>query len=142
MAIQISAGGIVKTPGIGMVLAGLKLQYNNTGTPKVLAGSELLANGGSVTSTTNTNAAILTVTLNCSILDVTWMEADMRDDGQTGGYVTHGNITSEATSTFLSFKIGYFSNTGAAVTGANVNANSTVVGVALLVRNVGVTTGN
>lgn len=143
MAFQISAGGIVKTPGIGMVLAGLKFQLNNTASPKILAGNEIISAGatpGSIKATTGASAAVATIVLNSSIIDLTWCEADLRDDGQIGNYVTHGNVANEGTSNLLSFNVGAFANTGTALTGTS--SNGMIIGVAMLVRNVGVNTGN
>jgi hypothetical protein len=141
MAYQ-QTGSVTKSTSVDtMFSAPLKIQMGATATPTILAGKEILGGAGSVVASTSGNA-LLTVTLNCPILDVPWVQAEYRDDAQTGNYCTVGNISHEASSSLLSFKVGFFLAAGTAMTASQVNTNAVVVGINLVFRNTNANTGS
>ena len=120
----------VKAPG--MLAAGaIRLKMNNTGTPTIIQGNEwfVSALGGNVTSTTNTNAAVATITLDAAMVGLAHMTAEYFDDAQTGNYCTFGNANNVGTSNNVSFKVGFFLAAGTAMTAAQVNTNAVVFSV-------------
>jgi hypothetical protein len=143
MAFQQNAN-LLKIHGVGLQMAVLKLKINGgANVTSVLSGAQLINaqyNGGSVTTTTNTNACVVTVSFNSGVLDVVWLQSELRDDGQVGNYVTSGNIANEANGSSLSCKLAVFSNGGNTIT--TNNANGFVIGVALIYRYSNVGTGN
>jgi hypothetical protein len=143
MAIQ-QDKSIVKSPLVlGPTIAALKFKFTNAASNAgvtILAGGELINNGGSIVITTNTNACVAKVTLNSNIIDVPWVSTEYRDDSLTGFYTSVGNITNENPNTvgsLLSFNVAYFNAGGATVTTNNINANAVVTMCLLFVQDVG-----
>lgn len=120
-------GSIVKTTSVGQTFVGLiKFKFTSATAVTVLRGAELV---NTISVTTNTNAAVATVTLNCGVWDVEDVGSDFRDDGQAGYWTTVGNVTGEGSANSnasTTFKVAFFNATGATVTTANLNANSAV----------------
>lgn len=134
MAYQ-QSGSIVKTPQIDHTfVTPIKFKFANAaaGTVTVLAGAEIV---NTITSTTNTNNCVITVTLNCSLPDVEYATSEYRDDGQAGFWCSTGNITGEATSNACTFKVAVWAAGGTQVTTNNVNANAAVIACELIFRN-------
>ena len=143
MALQQSASILKGITGLEPIIAVLKWKISNAASNvgvTVLAGQELLAGGGSIVITTNTNACVAKVTINSSVIDVPWIDAEFRDDLLVGNWVSVGNVTNEApntTSQFLTFNVAYFNAGGTTVTTNNVNANASTTGVAMYIQNAG-----
>lgn len=143
MGLQQSASIVKGITGLSPILCVLKWKISNAASNAgytLLAGQELLAGGGSIVITTNTNACVAKVTINSSVLDVPWIDAEFRDDLLSGNWVSVGNVTNEAPNvgtSLLSFNVAYFNAGGTAVTTNNVNANASITSVAFLVQNAG-----
>ena len=121
------SGSIPKTTSVGQTFIGLiKFKFTSATAVTVLRGAEFV---NTISVTTNTNAAVATVTLNCGCWDVVDVGADFRDDGQAGFWTSVGNITGEGSANSnaaTAYKIAFFNAGGSMVTTSNLNANSAV----------------